>query len=135
MLSGKLLVVVELGDNVLPDAVGLAAAPQVLVICPSQAKQPVRAAASRLVDRRIQLAANHVVELHFLAEAVLPIKVGADVLTDDDNRPTKLLSLADAHMELALEKAFLSVACEHLDQTVEGFKKKHGGRRRTRRSS
>jgi len=44
-------------------------------------------------------------------------------------------ALADAHMELALEKAFLTVACEHLDQTVEGFKKKHGGRRRTRRSS
>jgi len=43
-------------------------------------------------------------------------------------------ALADAHMELALEKAFLSVACEQLDQTVEGFKKKHGGRRRTRRS-
>jgi transposase-like protein len=44
-------------------------------------------------------------------------------------------ALADAHMELALEKAFLTVACEQLDQTVEGFKKKHGGRRRTRRSS
>lgn len=43
-------------------------------------------------------------------------------------------ALADAHMELALEKAFLTVACEQLDQTVEGFKKKHGGRRRTRRS-
>src|ERR1700759_5035527 len=43
-------------------------------------------------------------------------------------------ALADAHMELALEKAFLSVACEQLDQTVEGFKKKHGGRPRTRRS-
>lgn len=44
-------------------------------------------------------------------------------------------ALADAHMELALEKAFLSVACEQLDQTVEGFKKKHGGRPRTRRSN
>jgi transposase-like protein len=44
-------------------------------------------------------------------------------------------ALADAHMELALEKAFLAVACEQLDQTVEGFKKKHGGKRRTRRSS
>lgn len=44
-------------------------------------------------------------------------------------------ALADAHMELALEKAFLSVACEQLDQTVEGFKKKHGGKPRTRRSS
>ena len=44
-------------------------------------------------------------------------------------------ALADAHMELALEKAFLRVACEQLDQTVEGFKKKHGGRPRTRRSS
>lgn len=44
-------------------------------------------------------------------------------------------ALADAHMELALEKAFLTVACEQLDQTVEDFKKKHDGRRRTRRSS
>jgi transposase-like protein len=43
-------------------------------------------------------------------------------------------ALADAHMELALEKAFLSVACEQLDQTVEGFKKKHGGRPPTKRS-
>jgi transposase len=43
-------------------------------------------------------------------------------------------ALADAHMELALEKAFLTVACEQLDQTVEGFKKKHGGRPHTRRS-
>ena len=43
-------------------------------------------------------------------------------------------ALADAHMELALEKAFLEVACEQLDQTVEGFKKKHGGRQRTGRS-
>jgi transposase-like protein len=44
-------------------------------------------------------------------------------------------ALADAHIELALEKAFLTVACEQLDQTVEGFKKKHGGEPRTRRSS
>lgn len=43
-------------------------------------------------------------------------------------------ALADAHMELALERAFLNVACEQLDQTVEGFKKKHGGRPRTKRS-
>jgi transposase-like protein len=43
-------------------------------------------------------------------------------------------ALADTHMELALEKAFLVVACEQLDQTVEGFKKKHGGRPRTKRS-
>jgi transposase-like protein len=43
-------------------------------------------------------------------------------------------ALADAHMELALEKAFLVVACERLDQTVEDFKKKHAGRPRTRRS-
>lgn len=41
-------------------------------------------------------------------------------------------ALADAHMELVLEKAFLAVACERMDQTVEGFKKKHGGRPRTR---
>lgn len=43
-------------------------------------------------------------------------------------------ALADAHMELALEKAFLTVACEQLDQSVEAFKKKHGGRPRIRRS-
>jgi transposase len=43
-------------------------------------------------------------------------------------------ALADAHMELALERAFLAVACERLDQTVAGFKKKHGGRPRTGRS-
>ena len=43
-------------------------------------------------------------------------------------------ALADAHMELVLEKAFLEVACQQIDQTVEGFKKKHGGGRRTGRS-
>ena len=43
-------------------------------------------------------------------------------------------ALADAHMELALEKAFLAVACEQMDQSVEGFKKKHVGKPRTRRS-
>src|SRR4029077_18814339 len=44
-------------------------------------------------------------------------------------------ALADTHMELALERAFLAVACEELDQSLEGFKKKHAGGRRTRRSS
>ena len=43
-------------------------------------------------------------------------------------------ALADAHMELALEKAFLAVACEEIGQTTEAFKKKHAGRRRTWRS-
>jgi transposase-like protein len=43
-------------------------------------------------------------------------------------------ALADTHMELALEHAFLAVACEELDQSLEGFKKKHAGGRRTRRS-
>jgi transposase-like protein len=42
-------------------------------------------------------------------------------------------ALADAHMELALEKAFLTVACEQMNQTVEGFKKKQAGQPRTRR--
>jgi len=42
-------------------------------------------------------------------------------------------ALADAHMELALEKAFLSVACEQMSQSPEAFKKKHAGRRRTLR--
>ena len=36
-------------------------------------------------------------------------------------------ALADAHMELALERAYLEVACEQMDQRVEDFKKKHGG--------
>jgi transposase-like protein len=43
-------------------------------------------------------------------------------------------ALADTHMELALEQAFLAVACEELEQSLEGFKKKHAGGRRTRRS-
>jgi transposase-like protein len=43
-------------------------------------------------------------------------------------------ALADTHMELALERAFLTVACEELEQSLEDFKKKHGGGRRTRRS-
>jgi len=43
-------------------------------------------------------------------------------------------ALADAHMELALEKAFLAAACEELQQSLEGFKKKHAGGRRTGRS-
>ena len=42
--------------------------------------------------------------------------------------------LADTHMELVLEQAFLAVACEELDQSLESFKKKHAGGRRTRRS-
>src|SRR3981081_1302401 len=32
-------------------------------------------------------------------------------------------AVADAHMELALEKAFLEVACEQMGQTTEAFKK------------
>jgi transposase-like protein len=43
-------------------------------------------------------------------------------------------ALADAHMELALEKAYLAVACERMDQSVEDFKKKQAGGQRTRRS-
>jgi transposase-like protein len=43
-------------------------------------------------------------------------------------------ALADTHMALALEQAFLVAACEEMDQSVEAFKKKHAGRRRTRRS-
>jgi transposase-like protein len=42
-------------------------------------------------------------------------------------------ALADAHMELALERAYLAVACEQMNQSVEDFKKKHAGRPRTGR--
>ena len=42
-------------------------------------------------------------------------------------------ALADAHVELALEKAYLEVACEELEQTTEEFKKKRAGGRRTKR--
>lgn len=42
-------------------------------------------------------------------------------------------ALADAHVELALEKAYLKVACEELDQPLEDFKKKQSGGRRTKR--
>jgi hypothetical protein len=61
---------------------------------------------------------------------------------DEVNEATRLRTqlrqakeaLADAHMELALEKAFLTVACEQMGQTTEAFKKKQAGRRRTSRS-
>jgi len=43
-------------------------------------------------------------------------------------------ALADTHMALALEQAFLAVACEEMDQSVEAFKKKRAGGRRTKRS-
>lgn len=43
-------------------------------------------------------------------------------------------ALADAHMELALEKAFLNVACGQMGQSTEAFKKKHAGGRRASRS-
>jgi transposase len=43
-------------------------------------------------------------------------------------------ALAHAHVDLMLEKAYLQVACDHLDQPVEAFKKKNNGKRRTRRS-
>jgi len=42
-------------------------------------------------------------------------------------------ALADTHVELALEKAYLEVACEALNQSVEGFKKKRDGGRPTKR--
>lgn len=61
---------------------------------------------------------------------------------DEANEATRLRrqlrqakeALADVHMELALEKAFLAVACEQMGQMEEAFKKKHAGRRRTGRS-
>ena len=43
-------------------------------------------------------------------------------------------ALADAHMELALERAFLLEACERLETSVEAFKKKLPGVRRTKPS-
>lgn len=43
-------------------------------------------------------------------------------------------ALADAHVDLALERAFLEVACEELDQPLEAFKKKHAGGQRISRS-
>ena len=42
-------------------------------------------------------------------------------------------ALADAHVALALEKAFLEVACEELNQPLEEFKKKRAGGRRAKR--
>lgn len=34
-------------------------------------------------------------------------------------------ALADAHMDSLLEHAFLEIACERMDTTLEDFKKKH----------
>jgi transposase-like protein len=41
-------------------------------------------------------------------------------------------ALADSHLELALEQAYLVVACEEMGQSLEVFKKKHAGGRRAR---
>lgn len=62
-------------------------------------------------------------------------------LTGEVNEASRLRSqlrqvkeaLADAHVELGLEKAFLEVACEQLNQPLEDFKKKHAGGRRAKR--
>ncbi len=43
-------------------------------------------------------------------------------------------ALADAHMELALERAYLAEACEQMEVSVESFKKKRSGGRRIGRS-
>lgn len=43
-------------------------------------------------------------------------------------------ALADAHVELALERAYLSEACQQMKVTVERFKKKRPGRPPTGRS-
>ena len=43
-------------------------------------------------------------------------------------------ALADAHMEFALERAYLAEACEQMDVSLEAFKKKPPGGRRTGRS-
>ena len=43
-------------------------------------------------------------------------------------------ALADAHMELALERAYLAEACERINMSPEAFKKKLRGGRRTGRS-
>jgi transposase-like protein len=40
-------------------------------------------------------------------------------------------ALADTHIELALERAYLAQACEQMELSVEGFKKKQSGGRRT----
>jgi len=42
-------------------------------------------------------------------------------------------ALADAHVDLALEKSFLELACEAMNQSPEVFKKKHAGGRPRRR--
>ena len=44
--------------------------------------------------------------------------------------------LADAHLDLKLEEAYTRIACKAAGiEDVDAFKKKHGGRPRTRRSS
>jgi len=43
-------------------------------------------------------------------------------------------ALADAHLDLRLEEAYVELACEAAKiKDIEGFKKKHGGKRSTKR--
>ena len=62
-----------------------------------------------------------------------PGEVNVNVQLRSELRRVKA-ALADTHLELALERAFLAVACEELNQSPEEFKKKHAGGRPTRRS-
>lgn len=43
-------------------------------------------------------------------------------------------ALADAHVALAVEKAYVELACEQMGQSEEAWRKKQDGRQRTGRS-
>ena len=43
-------------------------------------------------------------------------------------------ALADAHVALAVEKAYVELACEQMEQKAEAWRKKQDGRPRTGRS-
>ena len=67
---------------------------------------------------------------------VIRVEKGDEV--DEASRLRKELrrvkeALADAHVELAVERAYLEVACEELEQSVESFKRKRDGGRRIKR--
>ena len=65
-------------------------------------------------------------------EELLPKSVRIETLKERDElaklrkRIRELeAAVADAHIDYCIEKAYLQVACERLDEDVESFKKKH----------
>lgn len=68
---------------------------------------------------------------HLMRKVVRVIKANEQAEVEDLRKQVRELkaALADAHLDLRLEAAYLKIACRRSGiEDVEGFKKKHGGK-------